>query len=70
MKYKAVIKLKKPKAVIRLKKKIKPEVKVKKIKSIIKIPKEIITKLKVIEEIDGSYFSGDLIKTLKGEYFS
>jgi len=71
MKYKVVIKLKKrPKAVIRLKKKIKPEAKVKKTKSIIKIPKEIITKLKVIEKINGSYFAENLIKTLSGGYFS
>ena len=69
MKYKTTIKTKKKKIIVRLKKNFLEYI-TKKTKSIFKIPKEIVTKLKIIEEIDGSYFSGDLVKTLNGKYFS
>jgi len=70
MKYKAVLKLnKRPKVVIRLKKN-SFKCNIPKTKAIFKVPKEIVTKLQVLEELEGSYFSDSLVKTLKGEYFS
>ena len=69
MKYKAAIKLKQPKAVVQIKKHLQ-RTRLKKVRSVFKVAKEIITKLKILEEIKGSYFSDNPIKTLKGEYFS
>lgn len=69
MKYKATIKLKQVKAVVQLKRKTFAA-KVSKKKSVFKVPREIIVKLKILEELEGSYFSDNLVKTLKGEYFS
>ena len=70
MKYKTVFKLnKRPKVVVRLKKN-SFKLNIPKTKAVFKVPKEIITKLKVLESVEGSYFSDSLVKTLKGEYFS
>jgi len=69
MKYKTIIKLKKPKTVIKLKLNFL-ESRMKKVKTSFKIPKEIITKLKILEKIEGNYFSDSLIKTIRGEYFN
>jgi len=70
MKYRAVIKLsKRPKTVTKLRK-MTAKFDIPRVKSVFKVPKEIITKLKILESIKGSYFLNNLIKTSKGEYFS
>ena len=68
MKYKAIAQVKRNKVITKLKRNFS-ECKIKKLKTSLKIPKEIITKLQILEEIKGSYFTDSLVKTLKGEYF-
>ena len=68
MKYKAIAQIKRNKVITKLKRNFS-ECKIKKLKISLKIPKEIITKLQILEKIEGSYFTDSLVKTLKGEYF-